>query len=399
MPILAELNKCTGCTACTNICTHNAIQMIEDNEGFLIPSVDSSKCVNCNLCEQICPVTNSKLKIGTDNPKTFAMWSTNDRIVSSSGGAFSAFARYIIDKGGVIFGAVYDQDFNLIHTNTSCIEGLEPMRGSKYMQSSVGMTYREVKESLLSDKYVLFCGTPCQIAGLRSYLRKEYEKLLTLDLVCHGVPSNKIFKSYLNKLKSKIHIDKDEQVINYEFRRRNGWGFSPSISTNKCTKKKLYDVDALYMEAFNASAIFRKCCYTCCYSSIPRVGDCTIADFWGIGRYGTPFKHNVMKGVSLVLANTSKGQSIISELHDCFIEERTLDEALIENHNLRKVSHIHPKRDEIIASFLDPERTLESIDKEYHLIDHSVKAYIKKMSDKTGVFTITKTIYNWYKAH
>jgi len=397
MPTLAAIDKCTGCAACYNICAKRAITMQEDKEGYLCPVINTSKCVDCQLCERVCPVLHP-IEKGKPEPDAYAVWSEPDRMVSSSGGAFSAFARVVLERGGLVFGAVYDKHLNLHHVGIDSIEGLDAMRGSKYMQSAIRNIYGEVRNALKEKRWVLFCGTPCQVAGLRAYLRKNYDTLLTLDLACHGVPSNKIFQAYLKKLKYRLGKAENEiPIVNYEFRRRNGWGFAPSISTLRSNCHPLYGVDALYMEAFNASAMFRKCCYNCIYASIPRVGDCTIADFWGLGRYGVPFKHDVMKGVSLVIVNTEHGENTIKELKNVFIEKRTLKEALIENPNLRQPSPYNPKRDDIIEAFLCPSRSLADIDKEFKLVDYSFKTTIKNWADKIGLFDAVKRIYNWYK--
>lgn len=399
MPQLVPQDKCTGCTACASICAHKAINMTEDAEGYLVPVVDGDKCVDCKLCEMVCPVVPPELNMGYDKPEAYAVWSLKDRTVSSSGGAFSAFARDVISKGGVVFGAVYDENFRLHHVEATTISDLDPMRGSKYMQSEMDESFLKVKQYLREDRYVLFCGTPCQVAGLRSFLKMDYEKLLTLDLACHGVPSNKMFQGYKRKLENRLgYAEKNLRVVNYEFRRRDGWGKAPSISTGMSSCTPIYGVDALYMEAFNASALFRECCYSCRYSSIPRIGDCSIADFWGIGRYGTPFKHDVMKGVSLVLVNTEKGRKWLEALDDVFVEKRTLDEALIENPNLHIPSKKHLLRDEIVSAFLDPNMTLEDIDKKYHLVDLSLKAIVKNLASKYGLFKPVKKVYNWYKS-
>lgn len=398
MPTLASIDKCTGCAACSNICAKEAITMQEDIEGYLQPVVNTSMCVDCGLCENICPVLHT-IKKGKKVPDAYAVWSEIDRTVSSSGGAFSAFARVVLQRGGLVFGAIYDEHLNLFHVAIDSVEGLDAMRGSKYMQSVIGNVYREVRSALKQNRWVLFCGTPCQVAGLRAFLRKSYETLLTLDLACHGVPSNKIFQAYIKKLKNRLgKTENDFLIINYEFRRRNGWGKAPSISTLGDNRRSLYGIDALYMEAFNASAIFRKCCYNCAYSSIPRVGDCSIADFWGIGRYGVPFKHDVMQGVSLVIVNTEHGKKALAELENVFVEQRMLKEALIENPNLKVPSPYNPKRDAIISAFLNPSRSLVDIDKEFQLVDHSLKATVRNWVDKAGLFDAIKRIYNWYKA-
>lgn len=392
MPTLASPETCTGCAACLNACTHSAITMTADTEGFLIPNVNNNKCVECKLCEKVCPVISPLQDSGFVNPRTYAVWSKLDRRISSSGGAFSAFARYVLLQGGVVFGAAFDKDLHCKHIEIQNRDGLAALRGSKYVQSEIGDTFAQVRNHLRADRRVLFCGTPCQVAGLKNFLRKPYLNLLTLDLICHGVPSDSVFQGYLKKISSRFAAD----VEGYEFRDRDGWGKAPSVSV--CGKfRRIYGVDALYMEAFNASAIVRKCCYQCPYSSIPRVGDCTLGDFWGIGRYGKPFKHDTMKGVSLVLANTTQGETAIHQLKDCYIEERTLEEALIENHNLKRASEPNRNRENVIRDFINPQMTLDVIDTKYRLVDHSMRATVKNIASKLGLFCLVKRMYNWYK--
>lgn len=394
MPTLASKEKCTGCAACYNACAHSAITMVEDAEGFLVPKVNNSECVECGLCEMSCPVITPLKTWGLPTPKTFALISEQDKTLSSSGGAFSAFARMTLEEGGVVYGAAFDKELHCHHIEIQNIKDLSSLRGSKYVQSEIGTTFKRIKEHLKNNRKVLFCGTPCQVAGVKKFLRKPYPNLLTLDLICHGVPSDMVFQGYLKKFSSRFAAF----PAGYEFRDRDGWGKAPSVSV--CGKlHRIYGVDALYMEAFNASAIFRKCCYQCPYSSIPRVGDCTLGDFWGIGRYGKPFKHDTMKGVSLVLANTEAGEAAMRQLKDCYIEERTLEEALIENHNLNEPSTLNPNRDNIIRDFLNPMMTLKDIDRKYKLVDHSLKAAVKNVASRLGLFSIVKRIYNWYKVN
>lgn len=392
MPTLASPETCTGCAACQNACAHSAITMTADAEGFLAPNVDNNKCVECKLCEKVCPVISPIQDKGVIHPRAYAVWSEPDRKVSSSGGAFSAFARHVLPQGGVVFGAAFDEDLHCKHIEIQDMDGLASLRGSKYVQSEIGDTFVQVRKYLRANRKVLFCGTPCQVAGLNNFLRKSYPNLLTLDLICHGVPSDAVFQSYLKKISSRFAAD----VEGYEFRDRDGWGFSPSVSV--CGKfRRIYGVDALYMEAFNASAIFRKCCYQCPYSDIPRVGDCTLGDFWGIGRYGKPFKHDTMKGVSLVLTNSSQGEAALQELTNSFIEERTLEEAFIENHNLKNASILNPNRESIISDFLNPDVSLQTIATKYKLVDRSMKARAKTVATRLGLFSLVKRMYNWYK--
>lgn len=395
MPKLVEHNKCTGCCACVNVCTHNAIYMVEDKEGFVYPQIDNVKCIECGLCEKTCPVINCTESVNTSNPKVYAVWHEIDRTLSSSGGAFSAFARFIISKGGIVYGATFDKNMMLRHTGISSTEDLKKLRGSKYIQSNIKDTFKEVKKYLQEGKDVLYCGTPCQIAGLKSFLKKPYEKLLTLDLVCHGTPSQKIFDSYIDKLQKETNIGNIQEFI---FRRLKGWGYSPTVKLESGKEKGLYGTENLYMEAFNASALLRESCYNCPFAKIPRQGDCTLADFWGIGRHGVPFKHDVMQGVSLVLVNNDRGANALNQIQNSFLVERSLEEALIENHNIIHSSICHPQREEIIKAFLDENATLDSINTQYHIVDSSIKGKIKMYASKYGLFNIAKRIYNKYKS-
>ena len=246
-------------------------------------------CVGCGLCEKRCPVLSPLSFDNAITPRAFALWSVPDRTVSSSGGAFSAFARKILDNGGIVFGAAFDEKLRCHHIKVDKLEELPPLRGSKYVQSELDGVFLEVKDCLKNGQQVLFTGTPCQIAGLYAYLHKDYDNLLTLDLACHGTPSNAVFQSYLSKLRTL----KKCKISSFEFRRRNGWGIAPSIS-DRGKLIPIFDIENLYMCAFEKAALFRQSCYICPFAKLPRVGDCSIADFWGIGRHGKPFKHNVL---------------------------------------------------------------------------------------------------------
>lgn len=398
MPNLASVEVCCGCSACANVCPKNAIRMVADDEGFLQPIIDEKECVSCGLCERSCPALHlTEWPLGSTPPRVFAGWHKQDRGLCSSGGMFSALARNVIKNNGVVFGVILDADFNCKHIAVEQLEDLDKLRGSKYIQSSIGNTFYSAKECLKKDRLVLFSGTPCQIAGLKAFLKKDYANLLTVDLACHGVPSNTVFKSYLKKLQS---AKKSIQIVkNFSFRLPNGWGKTSRIQIQNDSWKTLYGVDALYMSAFDKSALFRKSCYICQYTRIPRVGDISLADFWGIGQAGVPFKHDVMKGVSLILANTPKGVEAIEKIgENTFIEERTLKEALANNHNLRAPSEKFSQRDAVIRAFLDENISLHDIDKKYCLTDHGLKAQIKEYSSKLGAFDIAKRIYNKVKS-
>lgn len=395
MPNLANPEICTGCMACMNACSKDAITFRQDDEGFLQPIVEESKCVECHNCERSCPEVQQQYHQNESEADVYAGWNNKDRRISSSGGAFSSIARYVLSKGGVVMGATLDDSLECKHIWVDSVEDLSKLRGSKYIQSAVGMTFRTVKQYLLAGRYVLFAGTPCQVSGLYSYLRKDYPKLITMDLICHGVPSNSLFKAYIEKLKNRLGFAENEKVANYEFRCRDGWGESPSISTAMSNCNKLYGINALYMSAFDKASIFRKSCYQCHYAKTFRVGDFSIGDFWGLGHQGIPFKHDMTKGVSLLIVNTEKGREIMRDLDDeNFYEKRTMNEASARNHNLTKTSLLPNDRDEVIRAFIDPNLCLDEIEKKYKIMDKSMKRKLSDLSSQLGIYDFLKKLHH-----
>lgn len=395
MPVLANQEKCTACMACLNACTKGAISFVQDGESFLQPQVDAKRCVECHLCDKVCPEIQQEYHQYDTAGDVYAGWNITDRQVSSSGGAFSTIARYVLAKGGVVYGSTLDENLECKHIEVTDIAGLDKLRGSKYMQSTIGTTFMTVKKHLIAGNYVLFSGTPCQVSGLYSYLKKEYTKLITMDLICHGVPSNEVFSQYVKKLKNRLGKAENLKVTNYEFRRRDGWGFSPSISTNMSNCQKIYGIDALYMSAFDKAAIFRRSCYQCHYASANRVGDFSIGDFWGLGHQGVPFKYDMTKGVSLMLVNSDKGRDIMTELgEDDFYVRRTLEEAAARNHNLTKVSVRPTNRELVIAAFLDESMSLDQIEMQFNLIDRSLKKRLSEFASRLGVYDLLKKFHN-----
>ena len=199
---LADRYHCTGCAACAQSCSHSAITMQFDTEGFMQPCIDTEKCVECGLCVRHCPELNPIQRLDYKEQKYFALIYDQDRKISSSGGAFSVFAKWILNQGGIVYGATMDEQFKVRHIGIENVEGLQKLRGSKYVQSVIGDTFRKVREHLRKNRKVLFVGTGCQVGGLYAFLNgKRYEGLLyTLDLVCHGTPSYGTFKAYLEKL-------------------------------------------------------------------------------------------------------------------------------------------------------------------------------------------------------
>ena len=392
MPVLATKETCTGCSACANICPHDAICVSPDPSGFLMPEVNEKKCVECKLCEKACPIVNGVNLKHPEVTDVYAFWDNKTRTESSSGGAFSAIAGWVLDRGGVVFGAVWRNGFKCAHISCESWDKLPALRGSKYLQSDIEQTFVEARQALRNGRYVLFTGTPCQIAGLRSFLIKPYEKLVTVDIVCHGVPSNALFINYIEKLKS-VYI-KYASPTGFEFRNGRGWGYAPSATGENCRLGTLVGVPNLYMSAFEKAAIFRESCYDCHFNGLARVGDITIADFWGIGASGKPFRHDVTKGVSLILIDSDSGKAIVENLTDCFIEKRDLNEATKLNHNLVGSSKRPSYRNELIESFNNPELSLEKINNQYSLVSTGLKNRLRDTLIKTGLFWPIKSAIN-----
>lgn len=320
--------KCCGCSACFNVCPTNAIEMAEDEYGFKYPVVNKEKCINCGLCEKKCPILNKKEK-NNNTPKSYACYNKDENIreKSSSGGIFSLFAEYILDKGGVVFGAAFNSKNIVEHIYIDNREDLYKLRTSKYVQSTIGNTYKEVKKFLDNGRYVLFTGTPCQVNGLFSYLGKEYENLYTQDFICHGVPSPKVWRKYLKYRKNQDN----QEPININFRDKSeGWeNFSLAFEYKKGSYRKDLTED-LYMKAFLREACLRDSCYKCFFKEKNRRTDVTIADFWGIQNLLPELNDN--KGVSLLIVNTDKGEKLKKSIDDKIIcKETEFEKSIIYN--------------------------------------------------------------------
>lgn len=320
-------SNCCGCHACYNSCPQNAIIMEEDEKGFKYPKINENKCTNCGFCEKVCPILN-KRKIAND-PKAYACINKDENIRenSSSGGIFTLIAKEIINMGGVVFGTKFDSNFNVIHSYTSLEEELYKFRGSKYVQSIIGDNYKIAKSFLEAGKYVLFTGTPCQIEGLLAYLGKKYDKLFTQDIICHGVPSPKVWRKYLDYRK---HKDED-RPLSINFRNKdNGWSSFNLKFTYENKSYKKSQVEDKYMQAFLRNVCLRDSCYKCSFKKINRLSDITLADFWGIQRVKPELYDN--KGTSLVIVNSEKGKELFESIKENIIQEEVnIEEALVGN--------------------------------------------------------------------
>jgi len=309
--------KCTGCFACINICPRKAINMKLNNEGFFYPNVDKEKCNNCNLCLKVCPAINNQINTNISPKNVIAAKSLNKetQISSSSGGIFTELAKAIIKQKGVVFGVVFDKKIAK-HIFIDKIDDLKKIRGSKYLQSYVNNSFKEVKKFLNLNKLVLFSGTPCQIAGLKSFLNLKKintKNLFLIDVVCHGVPSYRIFKEHILNISSS----KGKILINIRFRdKKLGWKFFSLKYEFEDRLKNKFVIDNehqkdFFMRGYLKNYYLRKSCYDCKFSKIPRQGDITLGDFWGI-----PKKYYDRNGVSLVLLNNKKGDELFKKVEN-----------------------------------------------------------------------------------
>lgn len=290
-------NKCTGCRACYSVCPKGAIKMISDNSGFLYPEIDKNKCINCGLCKEVCSVENNT-KFQTVLQAYAAMASDDIRLESSSGGAFTILAHKIIKQGGYVCGAAYNENLEVVHTIINKIDNLDKLRKSKYVQSDTMNCFKHIKTLLKNGDIVLFCGCPCQVEGLKLFLNNDYNNLVTIDLICHGVPSQKVFNKFLEETYGKKNI----KEINFRDK-NNGWN---CLSTSVTTIDGYLNNDKDYFDGFINGLYMRECCYSCKYTNLNRVGDITLGDFWGISE-----KFNDNMGTSLILINSTKGETLL----------------------------------------------------------------------------------------
>lgn len=292
--------------------------MKADEEGFFYPVIDKSVCVECGLCEKVCPFDNPRYE--HTEPQAYATYvkDENQRMQSTSGGIFYAIAKWIVEQGGIVYGAAFDECFKLRHIGVDTVEGLQQLRGSKYLQSDLQQTFSEIRQYLKDGRWVYFVGVGCQVAGLKSFLRKEYDTLVTSDLVCHGTPSQQMFDWHLDYLRQK---EKGE-IISYSFRDCRGWGGCETYEYISQTRGKgicrLYSYElSPYLYSFMYAFNYRYSCYNCKFAKVPRQGDITLADYWGVRKFFP--RMDTSKGVSLVLVNSEKGREVWEHVKDTLI--------------------------------------------------------------------------------
>ena len=325
-----EKTKCVGCRSCSLVCPKTAITMTENEEGFFYPIVDEN-CIDCGICKKHCPIL-SPVEIDNTVSDCFGLILKDKKKLrkSSSGGAFAGIAESFLENTGIVYGAAFYNDLQVKHIRISEIKDLEKLQGSKYVASNIDTTFYLVKKDLIDSKKVLYSGCPCQISGLKAYLGKEYENLYTIDLVCHGTPSQKFFNEYLTWLGNRLH----GKIIYYGFRDKDvsGWSCGGKFKTKTKTKTKtlIASCDPFY-SSFLRGDIYRESCYSCRFANLNRVGDFTIGDLWGSKKLLPDFYRR--NGVSFVLLNTKKAKDLFSNISEKF-ELKPCD-----IHNVAKYNH------------------------------------------------------------
>ena len=332
MTYFADKTHCSGCNACAEICPRHCIRMQEDRYGFLYPVIESELCIGCGLCGKICPVNSNGLELHSPI-KTYAAWNKNENqhIQSASGGIAYLLSSYIINKGGIVYGCAAD-GLNILHIRVSRPEALQKLQGSKYVQSNIQDLFKTVKKDLSLFPSVMFIGTPCQIAGLKSYIGEIPDNMYLIDLVCHGVPSQKMLNEHVRQ------ISKGRTVSKITFRSKNRYIFNIKGEGFEHNEDKYWKDK--YMKAFMEGITFRPSCYTCLYAGCKRGGDISIGDFWGLK--DSAFPPELGNGVSLVLPCTDKGEKLLEEIRDAAVMfERDLSEAVEGNTQLQHPSKIN----------------------------------------------------------
>ena len=383
---------CCGCNACGDICAKNAITFKTDIEGFWYPEVDKEKCVDCGLCEKVCPIMqiSSLKKNDFDKPSHAYAAIHRDMSVrwdSTSGGAFSALADVMYKQGGYVSGAVYNADFSVSNFVSNNPDDLKRLRSSKYLQSNAEGLYAAIRDLLRSGEKVLACGTPCQMAALRSFLRKDYDNLIIVDFICRGVNSPKVYRSYLDSLEKKYN----SKVVYVKAKNKElGW----RNLTRKVTFANGQSYYGVLMEddfrrGYHTNVFCRPSCYECQFKGFPRIADITIADFWGVERINKNLDNNI--GTSMVLVNSKKGEQYFEQAKTMLeLVETPLKEIFPGNKALTK--SIEPAKIDRKAFFED----LASHDFDYVITKYCPSPFKGKQSLRRRLRSLLKTFYGLY---
>ncbi|MBR3325433.1 MAG: Coenzyme F420 hydrogenase/dehydrogenase, beta subunit C-terminal domain [Clostridia bacterium] len=375
MDFVIDESKCTGCTACMNICPKKAILMDTNKEGFKYPVVNNKKCINCGLCKKICPVLKENYLDALNKCYVGFNKEISELINSSSGAIFPIIANYILEENGVIIGATFNEKKQLKHIAVTNKENLYKLKGSKYLQSDLNDIFMYIKYNIEKNK-ILFVGTPCQVAGLKAFLKNDYHNLLCIDFICHGVPSPKLFEKYIKELEHKYN----DKIINYNFRdKKTGWSNYSNTAIFKKRKISQIYKENEYMRLFLSDIALRKSCYNCKFKLGNKHSDITLGDFWGVKKYHPEIYNE--KGVSAIILNTKRGEGIFEKIKNNLIyKECELNEIIDGNPSLINSSKDNKMRDEFFLEM--KEKTIQELSKQYLPKTNSIKKGITKIKNK-----------------
>lgn len=339
--IVITEKKCTGCYACYSICPKNAIEMKADEKGFWQPIINADLCINCKLCQNVCPLNTETIK-NTCNPTAYAAYSMNkeNQWKSSSGGIFSLLASEILRQGGTVYGAAFSKNFQVEHTRVT--NDVSSLQTSKYVQSKIGDMFLEAEKDIKSGKLVLFSGTPCQIGGLYSFMKQrkvETENLLTVDLICHGVPSPLLWKKHLDSISS----GRNPVLVNFRDKRLSWGGYSLTCQFDDGTEYSVEAGQDAYMQGFFSNMTLRESCYSCRFKTVSRLADITLADYWGVEKYNPEMMDK--DGTSAVLIQSQKGQRYFDTLKEQIKSEKvSIASILASNKSMIQSAVPHPRK-------------------------------------------------------
>lgn len=348
--MLVDASRCTGCGACAKACPKQAIVFQDDHEGFPTPVILQDQCVECGLCNKVCPAINMPQTHEIQQAYAVQILDKEALKDSTSGGVFTVLSREVFRRGGVVYGCVWDENYNAVIRCAHNEEEMKPMRGSKYVWSWAGDTYPEIKQQLETGQTVMFTGLPCQVAGLRNYLRRDYENLFTLDFLCSGTPSPMAFQKYLDTI-CKPGMKRSE--LNLKFRDKDPYGVGVHITFKGRRAKKTSDsLRNPYYYSFYTLLVDRQSCYVCPYGTEQRVADLTMGDYWGIANYHKEM--DIPAGVSAVMVNTPNGKKLWEAVQSQIQAINTQPQCIAKANNLSMVGaeksrHKPEKRDAFLA--------------------------------------------------
>lgn len=380
-----DKKDCCGCSVCANVCPKGCISMTADEEGFLYPEIDKIGCINCGLCVKRCPIVNKANFANGHSPLAYVVQSKDKEILrnSTSGGSFSIIANWIIEQGGSVFGAAFDNKMDVSHIKVERKDRLYKFQGSKYVQSNIGLSYKEAKNELDKGKYVGFSGTPCQIAGLKSYLKKNYPNLITIDVVCHGVPSPKFWRNYISYYENKYGA----KIINASFRNKK-YGYNRStMQLNFDNGKSInrFTMDDYFLSAFFAEICSRPSCHHCAFKFIDRDSDFTIFDCWN----ATAFSEHMSKGgATNLFIHTDAGINIFESIKKHMVYEQIDYNRAVEQDGSMMVKSTVPNKNR--TKFFEDLKLL-SVDKlkdKYYpnSLSTIIKSRLRNLIIKCGLF-------------